>query len=128
MGYDPIQVLKVATLNPIQHYGLDVGLLQEGDWADFIIIDNLNDFNILKTYIDGELVAENSQTLLTFQKSSIINNFQANYKSPDDFVYLPKEKTIPIIKAIDGSLITDRFDYEPIIKIMMSNAIFKVIY
>ena len=116
MGYDPIQVLKVATLNPIQHYGLDVGLLQEGDWADFIIIDNLNDFNILKTYIDGELVAENSQTLLPFKKNSIINNFQANYKSPDDFVYLPKEKTIPIIKAIDGSLITDRFDYEPIIK------------
>ncbi len=116
MGYDPIQVLKVATLNPIQHYGLDVGLLQEGDWADFIIIDNLNDFNILKTYIDGELVAENSQTLLPFKKNSIINNFQANYKSPDDFIYLPKEKTIPIIKAIDGSLITDRFDYEPIIK------------
>jgi adenine deaminase len=85
MGTDPIKVLKIATLNPIKHYGLDVGLLQVGDPADFIVIDNFNDFNILQTYIDGELVADNGKSLLSFKNSSSINNFQTNYKNPDDF-------------------------------------------
>jgi len=131
MGTDPIEVLKIATLNPIKYYGLEVGLLQVGDPADFIIIDNLNDFNILQTYIDGELVAENGKSLLSFKKSSIINNFQTNYKNPNDFKLSIKNTTIPVIKAIDGSLITERFDYKPVIieddvKCDLSNDILKI--
>ncbi|HOV91783.1 MAG TPA: adenine deaminase [Candidatus Kapabacteria bacterium] len=131
MGTDPIKVLKIATLNPIKHYGLDVGLLQVGDPADFIVIDNFNDFNILQTYIDGELVADNGKSLLSFKNSSIINNFQTNYKNPNDFKLSIKNTTIPVIKAIDGSLITERFDYKPVIieddvKCDLSNDILKI--
>ncbi len=131
MGTDPIKVLKIATLNPIKHYGLDVGLLQVGDPADFIVIDNFNDFNILQTYIDGELVADNGKSLLSFKNSSSINNFQTNYKNPDDFKLSLNNTTIPVIKAIDGSLITERFDYKPVIieddvKCDLSNDILKI--
>ncbi|MBP7215149.1 MAG: adenine deaminase [Candidatus Kapabacteria bacterium] len=131
MGTDPIKVLKIATLNPIKHYGLDVGLLQVGDPADFIVIDNFNDFNILQTYIDGELVADNGKSLLSFKNSSSINNFQTNYKNPNDFKLSIKNTTIPVIKAIDGSLITERFDYKPVIieddvKCDLSNDILKI--
>ena len=113
MGYDLWDVLKIAILNPIKHYGLEVGLLQAGDPADFIIVDNLKDFNILQTYIDGELVAENGKSLLEFKKSSSINNFQASNKQPQDFILLPIDTIVPVIKAIDGSLLTERFDFEP---------------
>ena len=57
LGYDPIRVLQSCILNPVKHYNLNVGLLREGDAADFIVIDNLQDFNVLQTYIDGILVA-----------------------------------------------------------------------
>ncbi|HRS02648.1 MAG TPA: adenine deaminase, partial [Bacteroidota bacterium] len=113
MGYDLWDVLRIATLNPIKHYGLDIGLLQIGDPADFIIVDNLKDFKILKTYIEGEIVAENGKPSIPFKKSKCINNFQTNYKNSDDFKLSITNKTIPIMKAIDGELITERIDYEP---------------
>ncbi|MFZ4724265.1 MAG: amidohydrolase family protein, partial [Paludibacter sp.] len=58
-GFDPIDVLRVCSYNPIKHYKLDLGLLQSGDYADFVIVDNLTDFEIISTYIRGEKVAEN---------------------------------------------------------------------
>ena len=64
-GYDLFDVLKCACVNPVEHYKLDVGLLREGDYADFIVIDNLADFNIKQTYINGQLVAENGKTLIS---------------------------------------------------------------
>ena len=58
-GLDIYNLLRAAVLNPVEHYGLNVGLLREGDPADFIIVDNLEAFNVLSTWIDGECVYEN---------------------------------------------------------------------
>ncbi len=44
LGIDPMKVLKAACVNPVRHYGLDSGLLQIGDSADFLVVDNLKDF------------------------------------------------------------------------------------
>ena len=85
LGYNILDVIKAATITPIKHYNLEVGLLQKNDPADFIIIDNFNDFNILKTYIDGELVAENGQSLLPKTKVETINNFVAEKVAAVDF-------------------------------------------
>ena len=49
-------LLKVACINPVKFYNLSVGLLKIGDAADFIVVDNLNDFNVLETYINGNPV------------------------------------------------------------------------
>ena len=57
-GIDITKVLRVACVNPVLHYKLDVGLLRKGDYADFLVVDNTHDFDILKTYINGEIVAE----------------------------------------------------------------------
>jgi len=56
-GYNIMKVLGCCTVNPVRHYNLDVGLLEQGDDADFLIADNLHDFNILATNIKGEKVA-----------------------------------------------------------------------
>src|SRR5690606_12374950 len=74
-GIDLFKVLKAACINPVKHYGLEVGLLKSGDPADFIIIDNLKDFNILQTYINGELVAENKKSFIKPIPVSPINRF-----------------------------------------------------
>ena len=85
LGYNILDVIKSATLIPKLHYNLEVGMLQENDPADFIIVDNFNDFNILKTYIDGELVAENGKSLLPKISVDTINNFVAEKVTAHDF-------------------------------------------
>lgn len=64
LGYHLFDVLKVACINPIHHYKMPVGAMQLGDVADFIVINNLTDFIVEKTFIKGELVAENGKTLI----------------------------------------------------------------
>jgi adenine deaminase len=38
-GADRFDVLRCASVNPVEHYQLDVGLLRAGDPADFIVFD-----------------------------------------------------------------------------------------
>lgn len=113
LGYNILDILKAATLTPVKHYNLEVGLLQKNDPADFIIIDNFNDFNILKTYIDGKLVAENNKSLIPETAVNAINNFEAEKVNTDDFKIFDKGKNIKIINAISGEIITEKIIGRP---------------
>jgi len=42
LGYDLFDVLQIACVNPVHHYRLPLGLLREGDNADFIIVSDTN--------------------------------------------------------------------------------------
>lgn len=109
-GVNVFNVLQAACVNPVEHYKLDIGLLKEGDYADFIIVEDLVNFEVLETYIDGEQVAANGKSAIKPQQAPIINNFIADAKSPADFEY-PKplnHELIPVIEAIDGQLITNK--------------------
>lgn len=108
-GYDLFDVLRAASYNPAKHYKLPVGLLQQDDPADFILVDSIESFNILKTYINGELVAENGQSLLSAVDITPINNFNISHKQIQQFaVKTTKEKPqIRVIEALDGQLVTN---------------------
>ena len=113
LGYNILDVLKAATLAPIKHYNLDVGLLQKNDPADFIVVDNFIDFNVLKTYINGELVAENNKSLIEEIEVELINNFVAGNVDIDDFKVYDEGKNVKIISVINGELLTDKFVGRP---------------
>jgi len=108
MGIDTMTALRCACLNPVLHYKLDVGLLREGDGADFIEVDNLSDMNVLKTYIGGMLVAENGESLIPYAASPHINNFSAMAKRPEDFAVRSREGRINVIEAVNDQIITGR--------------------
>lgn len=112
-GYDVMDVLRCASYNPVMHYNLDVGLLREGDSADFIVVNNLRDFLIQKTYIRGELVAENGRSLIPRVKSTVINNFGITPRKSEEFRIAPKGNKIQVIQALDGQLITNKFFAPP---------------
>lgn len=109
IGYPWQLVLKAACVHPVKHYKVNIGLLQPGDAADFILVDNLTDLTVLKTYINGELVAENGKSLLPFVKETKKPNFfKAKPKQPGDFkLQAGKHKKIRVIEAIEGQLITN---------------------
>jgi len=112
-GINLFKVLKVACVNPVEHYNLEVGLLQEGDPADFIIADNLIDFNILETYIHGQIVATKGHSHLVHTKTLTPNNFNITKIDQTQLKQKNTSTTIPVIQVIDGELITKRLDYEP---------------
>ncbi|KXX68870.1 adenine deaminase [Flammeovirga sp. SJP92] len=106
-GDDIFNVIKIASVNPINHYNLDVGQLRVGDYADFIVVDSITDFNILATYINGEKVAENGKELFTTPKAEVVNKFNCS-KKPSSFfdTNFKEDDKIRCIVAHDGQLIT----------------------
>lgn len=112
-GIDVFKVLQAACINPILHYKLDNGLLRVGDAADFILVNALTDFKVIKTYINGQLVAENGASLIPSVAEHPINHFLPQRVSSGDF-NLPKEfypeheGLITVIEALDGELITNK--------------------
>jgi adenine deaminase len=107
-GIDIMKVLRVASVNPVLHYGLDVGLLRVGDPADFLEVDSLEKVRVLKTYINGEVVAEAGTSLIAQRQVGIINNFNTGMKTPGDFALPSWAGTANIIGALDGQLITEK--------------------
>ena len=105
-GIDVFNVLRVACINPVQHYKLEVGQLNVGDPADFIVVNNLVDFKVEKTYINGELVADNGRSLIKQVPSAVVNQFNTSLKQASDFKLAAKTDKINVIEAFDGELIT----------------------
>ncbi|MDD2385958.1 MAG: adenine deaminase [Bacteroidales bacterium] len=106
---DIFDLLQAACINPVKHYNLEIGLLRENDLADFIIVDNLADFNILETYINGEPVFSHGRVLFNTEKVKPINNFKAEKISPNQISIKDKNKSIKVIEVIDKELITRSF-------------------
>lgn len=112
-GYKLMDVLRAASYNAIKHYHLDVGLLQLGDDADFIVVDNLNDINVLQTYIKGRLLAENGVSLMQRRKEEARNNFHAALINPEDLRIADEGKNIKVIACMEGNLLTNKIIASP---------------
>jgi adenine deaminase len=107
-GIELMEVLRAACVNPVLHYGMNVGLLQVNDPADFIVINNLSDFNVLATYINGEKVAEQGKTNIQSVEAEIVNNFNCSKISVSDLKVKAESNKIKVITVEDGQLITQQ--------------------
>lgn len=105
-GLDLFDILTAAIVTPKDHYNLDIGLLQENDPADLIVIDNLKDFRIKQVYINGELVVNNARVLFDYENTETINKFVAQPVKKDGIKVSAKGDKIRVINAFDGELIT----------------------
>ena len=113
-GIDPFKILRAACINPVLHYKLDVGLLREGDSADFILVKDLVGFEVLQTYIKGECVAESGKSLMRLpdngtESDTVINHFSCSEKTVNDFHLAEPEAALPVIEALNGQLITNKW-------------------
>ncbi|MBP6550981.1 MAG: adenine deaminase, partial [Flavobacterium sp.] len=114
-GIDVFKILQAACVNPVHHYKMKVGLLQENDPADFIVIEDLVDFKVKKTYINGELVAENGESFVKHIPFETPNNFNITTKEISDFTISGKGSKIRVIEALEGQLITNEIHHNPLI-------------
>ena len=106
-GIDVFKVLQMACVNPVKHYNLEVGLLQVGDAADCIVVEDLTNFKTLQTYINGELVFNNGESLIKPVSFENLNNFDCNKKEISDFKLESSANKIRVIEALEGQLVTN---------------------
>ena len=115
-GYDLFKVLQMACINPVRHYSLDVGLLKVDDPADFIVVEDLKNFKVLETYINGNNVFGNNESKIESIPFSVLNNFNTNKKKSSDFQVKSKAGNIRVIEALDGELITNEIITKSLVK------------
>ncbi|EDP94366.1 adenine deaminase [Kordia algicida OT-1] len=106
-GNDIFKVLQVACVNPVEHYKLDVGQLQKGDAADFVVLEDLTNFKVLETYINGIRVASGETSHIDSVPFEILNNFNTSAKNVVDFQVKATKSKIRVIEALDGELVTN---------------------
>jgi adenine deaminase len=105
-GIDVFKVLQAACINPVKHYNLEVGLLQVGDPADVIVVEDLKDFKTLQTYSNGVLVFDKGASLIQSTTFKNLNNFNCKKKEVSDFKFESSSKHIRVIEALEGQLVT----------------------
>lgn len=120
-GHTPLKVLKSVIINPIEHYKLDVGILREGDPADMIVVDNLENFDVKATYIQGQKVAENGRSLILSVEEETPNKFMAESILEADIRVDDQGKRIKVIESYDGELVTGILEVSP--KIVDGNVV-----
>jgi len=108
-GYDLFDVLRAACLNPVLHYGLEVGLLRPGDPADLILVEDLETFAVKATYINGALVAQDGASHIERAAVPVVNNFHTSPKRPEEFRIPAQGAKVQVIRALDGAIVTEQF-------------------
>ena len=110
LGVDVIKAIEMVTINPSSHYNLDAGAIVTGAKADFIIIDNVYEFNILKTYIAGECVFDGENVLFDVPEVKTQNTIKVNKKTAEDFDILfdGDECEVNVIECYNGELLTGK--------------------
>lgn len=123
LGYDLFDVLQIASVNPVNHYHIPMGLLREGDSADFIVCPSLTDFNPVATYVNGERISD-----MPYQPAlKLLNNFKTLPISVEDIADdLSSKEKLHVIQVIDGELFTPHLilpksDFNQVQKIVVVN-------
>lgn len=108
LGYDIFDTLQIACINPVQHYQLPVGMLRIGDLADFIVINDIQSWQVNQTFINGEIVYHDGICTLGPKTHKVINQFDTQSVAVADLNVEADNEWTPVIHAIDGSLITEK--------------------
>lgn len=111
-GLDPIDAIRIATINACECYGLKKrGAIAPGYMADLVVIDDLNEMNIKMVFKNGELVAKDNKPLFVaepylpeYMKNSVKI---ANIKIEDLNLKISK-KTANVIGVVPESLVTEK--------------------
>jgi len=124
-GIDVFKILMAACVNPVGHYKLKVGLLRQNDFADFVVVKNLEHFEVIQTYINGQLVAKNGKTLIKSKPATTINNFNCTEMTTADFKAAGFHSVA--IEALDGQLITNKLPLKSVVDSQIENDILKIV-
>ncbi len=112
LGLDPMMAIRMTTLNPAEFFRLrHHGAIAPGYYADFLVVDDLEAFDVREMYCKGKLVAKDGEPL--FQTQSIKNTamFQTiniGEISEAQFCLKSSQQDFPVIELVPGNVITKK--------------------
>lgn len=120
MGADPIIAVKMASINTAMHYGIDdFGAIANGYVANFIILNDLNKFEIEAVYLKGNRVSKNGEvieksaeknnTLDKEKYKRVYNSFNMNEVKIDSLKINRQGKKLRALELIKGGVLTKEF-------------------
>jgi adenine deaminase len=105
-GFNVFDVIRSATINPVEHYRLEAGLLKAGQSADFIVVDSLKKMNVLETWIKGKQVFASGDVLFSYLPGRAVNNFNCQPVDERKIKVVNAKGEIRVIEAFEGELLT----------------------
>lgn len=106
MEIDPMTVFRAASRNAIEHYRIPMGRLNVGDWADFIVLEDLQSCTVTQHYHHGQLLADNGNCLLDHVAVTPINNFNCDPIAESELKVPFQPGRMRAIELHSGKLIT----------------------
>ena len=107
-GVDPLTAIQMVTINCAQCFHMDneLGSVTPSKCADIIFIDDLENFNITKVMIDGDIVAENGKMLYEFDtfdypEDAMNTMHVGEVITPDTFKVKTDKKDKVTVRAIE---------------------------
>ena len=116
LGYDLYDVLRASSYNQAKHYGMPIGFLQEGDSADFIIIDDLKALNIKETFVKGKCIYNGKDIHFPAKEVVPINKFHAQPITMKELEVKAISDKMRVIVCTDGNLDTSEEIVSPAAK------------
>ena len=112
LGVDPIEAIKMATINPAKCYHLKrLGAVAPGYSADLLILSDLNSFNIEKVLFRGSVVCEKGKKpdiSRIIDDPNVLNTVRIPNLSPEHLKIKIKGDKANVITIIPNQLITKK--------------------
>ncbi|MCB2185863.1 MAG: adenine deaminase [Deltaproteobacteria bacterium] len=116
-GLDPFTALSLVTLNPARRFGLaGRGAVAPGYVADLVVLEDLRDFRVRRTYQAGRLVARDGRCLHpadTPFPASARDSMHPGPLTPELFRTPLGGGRVRIIELVPGQLLTNQAVEEP---------------
>lgn len=115
MGKSVITGIRMATIQAAEYYGMRyTGAVAPGYFANLLVLNDLESVDICDVYHGGKLVCKDKKMVETFTPhidpviaKPVLHSFFMDTLTKEDLYIKPLGSKCRVIKANDGSLITD---------------------
>lgn len=120
-GKDPLNAIKMATLNAAMYFGLkDRGAIAPGYIADIIVLSDLEEFTVEKVFKNGHLTVDGGKNVRAIKLPLIdkekyprvFNSFNLREIKPSDLEIRDEGTKKRVIKVIPGQILTEELIVE----------------
>ncbi|MEY2501692.1 MAG: adenine deaminase [Verrucomicrobiota bacterium] len=109
LGVPPVTAVQMGSINTARHYRLkNHGAIAPRYWADFIVLDDLEKFDVRRVYKKGALVAQDGKYLGSASRSTEQprSTMNLSYRAPADFEVRGSAKKIRVIEIVPHQIVT----------------------
>ena len=121
LGLDPIDAIKLATINPAHYFGLrDLGAVAPGYHADIVVLDDLKNFRANRVYKNGELVAVDGELVYSppaeHRKEILRGSINIQWLKEEFFQIPVRGPKCRVIEIVPEQIITRSIVVEPSVR------------